>query len=380
MELRVEGLDALVIAHLRMPKARPALGCPCQLIVGAPTCQAAAALPDSASEFDPRSRYVQVCAEDEAVRDLLLAGDFTAAVDLLRRVCPRLADDQWLEFQLKKHRFLELAAMARGEADQDAAARILRLQEALGACAEAGHADLPQMDAGEHPRVLFPPAALARKELAPLALHAYCEAYSDFKTCMVSLISGNPSGSSAGASGGAQQPGPGLPEFAGMVARAMRQHVECGASTLALLLRYLLLLHSHQQHLGFHPRWWPHLSGSTTQLCGRLLRPTRDEQPPTNLHPEPWGAPVASLRERDVQVGKIGGGMCAGRFWQAVQAHWPSACRHPLGCPCPAAGAAHKPGLRPGGGGAAAAGLGRGRAAGFEGRVAGCACRRAAAG
>lgn len=120
---------------------------------------------------------------------------------------------------------------------------------------------------------------------------------------MVSLIAGSGAGSSIGTGGSSLQPSPGLPEFAGMVARAVRQHVDCSATTLALLLRYLLLLHRHQQHLGFHPYWWPDISSRTTELCGRLLRPTHDERPPTALDPAPWGSPAASLRERDVQVG-----------------------------------------------------------------------------
>lgn len=114
------------------------------------------------------------------------------------------------------------------------------------------------------------PAELARRELAPLALHAYCEAYSDFKRCMVSLVAGgsgssNGSGGSSGSGSGGGSPagaaaGPSaeLAEFAGMVARAARQEAVCGgaaggseaqappAAQLLQLLRYLLLLHQHQ--------------------------------------------------------------------------------------------------------------------------------------
>lgn len=94
---------------------------------------------------------------------------------------------------------------------------------------------------------------LARRELAPLALHAYCEAYSDFKRCMLSLLA---------CGSGLAQPDAELRQFAGMVARALRQELAASSGAAASsppqllqLLRYLLLLHQHQHHGGFHPYW-----------------------------------------------------------------------------------------------------------------------------
>ena len=40
-------------------------------------------------------------------------------------------------------------------------------------------------------------ADLAKRELAPLALHAYCEAYTDFKRSMVALVLEAPGGGAA---------------------------------------------------------------------------------------------------------------------------------------------------------------------------------------
>lgn len=110
---------------------------------------------------------------------------------------------------------------------------------------------------------LFNPTAaeLARRELAPLALHAYCEAYSDFKRCMLALVSQS-SGGSGGTEADAAEASPELEDFAGMLARAVRQEnggysgaQGAAASQLPKLLRYLLLLHQHQAHSGFHPYW-----------------------------------------------------------------------------------------------------------------------------
>jgi hypothetical protein len=131
MELRVEGLDELVIAHLSVPKARPAR-LPFPSDRGHPFGRAAV-FPAPQALMEHAIPYKQGCREDEAVRDLLLSGNFTAAVDRLHRVCPHLADNQWLEFQLLTHRFMELASLARSGAGKDQDTCSLHLQEALGA-------------------------------------------------------------------------------------------------------------------------------------------------------------------------------------------------------------------------------------------------------
>lgn len=147
-------------------------------------------------------------------------------------------------------------------------------------------------------------AALAKQELAPLALHAYCEAYSDFKHCMVALLAGGSGGPEAEAE---------LRQFAGMVARAMRQELAAGGGgaapasppQLLQLLRYLLLLHKHQHHGGFHPYWWPAMSAASRALCGRLLLPSRDALPPPELDTgvqDSFGSMPPGVRETDVQA------------------------------------------------------------------------------
>lgn len=130
-----------------------------------------------------------------------------------------------------------------------------------------------------------PLADLAKKELAPLALDAYVEAFSEFKQCMLALLSGTGVGDGCSSSAGGGDAAPcvadwQLREFAGMVARAARQE---GASSggdsggapgaqpsLPLLLRYLLLLHQHQHHsgeegCGLGTPWW---AGGARQQAG----------------------------------------------------------------------------------------------------------------
>ena len=123
----------------------------------------------------------------------------------------------------------------------------------------------------------MPPSTdLARRELAPLALHSYMEAFADFKHCMLALVSGAAAARPAGGSGGAPHGAPPseLQDFAGVVVRGVRQERRKAAGggggggepgpaaapaaacpPLSLLLRYLLLLHQHQHHSGFHPHW-----------------------------------------------------------------------------------------------------------------------------
>ena len=82
----------------------------------------------------------------------------------------------------------------------------------------------------------FPPAALARTELAPLALHAYPEAYAEFKASMLSLLSSpaepataaGRGGSSSGSAGGsavaaAESAAAGREALAGMLFRTIRE-------------------------------------------------------------------------------------------------------------------------------------------------------------
>lgn len=78
---------------------------------------------------------------DEAVRRLIAdAGDFGGAAERLASLCPALAENQWLQFQLKRHNFLLLAARATaptsggGGADSPEA-RAHQLQQALGEAA-----------------------------------------------------------------------------------------------------------------------------------------------------------------------------------------------------------------------------------------------------
>ncbi len=70
-----------------------------------------------------------------------------------------------------------------------------------------------------------------------------------------------------------------------MVVRAVREEVGCSHPQLNQLMRYLLLLHRHQHHTGFHPFWWPSVSAETEQLCSKLLLPERDALPPAALEP-----------------------------------------------------------------------------------------------
>jgi hypothetical protein len=135
-------------------------------------------------------------------------------------------------------------------------------------------------------------------------MEAYCEAFSEFKHCMLALLSvgGSPDGDGGGSSGSKE-----LSEFAGMVVRAVRavrqQAGSFADSQLAQLLRYLLLLHRHQAHTGFHPYWWPDTSQQTQQLCARLLLPQHDALPPAALEPAGYaGWAAEGVREHDVQA------------------------------------------------------------------------------
>ena len=115
---------------------------------------------------------------------------------------------------------------------------------------------------------------------------------------MLTLVSGS------GGSGGS---GAELSEFAGMVVRAVRQEAgSFGDCQLSQLLRYLLLLHRHQAHTGFHPYWWPDTSQQTQQLCARLLLQQHDALPPAALEPaDGGGLSAGGVREHDVQASRI---------------------------------------------------------------------------
>lgn len=77
---------------------------------------------------------------EEAVRRLILDCDLAGAASRLEALCPALAANQWLQFQLKRHNFLLLAARATaptsggGGADSPEA-RAHQLQQALGEAA-----------------------------------------------------------------------------------------------------------------------------------------------------------------------------------------------------------------------------------------------------
>ena len=179
-------------------------------------------------------------APEEELRQLLLCGAVVDAAARLRQLAPSLADNQWLVFQLKKHQFMHVAAAAAGASKE---AQAHQLHEALGALPDGG-----------------------------------------------------------GSSGSEE-----LSEFAGMVVRAVRavrqQAGSFADSQLAQLLRYLLLLHRHQAHTGFHPYWWPDISQQTHQLCARLLLPQHDALPPAALEPADDGSRAAEgVREHDVQA------------------------------------------------------------------------------
>ena len=276
-------------------------------------------------------------APEEELRQLLLCGAVVDAAARLRQLAPSLADNQWLVFQLKKHQFMHVAAAAAGASKE---AQAHQLHEALGALPDATPltwrllaalaCTMPRTAAlvcvplaplfcwrhqcAPHPsrepcgEALCPasnsPAELAKRELAPLAMEAYCEAFSEFKHCMLALVSG---GGSPGGDGGGSSGSEELSEFAGMVVRAVRavrqQAGSFADSQLAQLLRYLLLLHRHQAHTGFHPYWWPDISQQTHQLCARLLLPQHDALPPAALEPADDGSRAAEgVREHDVQA------------------------------------------------------------------------------
>ncbi|KAL4859135.1 Huntingtin-interacting protein K [Chlorella vulgaris] len=206
--------------------------------------------------------YAQACQVDEAVRSDLLKANFTAALERLEGLS--LAASPYLQFQLKLRRFVQLAS--------------------LSAAAEGAR--------GSPASYLASALALARSELAPMALHAYCEAFLDFKRGMSRLLVAR----------GSDETSSDLQEFAGMVARAVRLETGSTASKLAQLLRYLLLLHQHQNHSHFHPCWWPSVTSQTQQLCARLLLPGRDAMPPEALEPRRCTSAVLRVREEDVQA------------------------------------------------------------------------------
>lgn len=90
-------------------------------------------------------RRLQGRKEQEALRGLLLGGDFRAAAQRLHEVCPALAENQWLIFQLKKHQFIHLASLAAAPVDaggEEQAQAQGHLQEALGGCLRASALDV----------------------------------------------------------------------------------------------------------------------------------------------------------------------------------------------------------------------------------------------
>lgn len=301
VELNGERLDAVVLAYLA--QVRRSWLCQSEGLALSVAAQLPGRLPSPTPPSTPSLPPQQdAAAPEEELRRLLLDGAFGGAAARLAELCPELAANQWLQFQLKRHQFLQLAAAAASTEGREAQAR--QLQEALGAAVAAAVVAAGGGACWQRLTNLAAHAAdLAKRELAPLALHAYCEAYSDFKHSMLALVSGG--GGSCGAGPG---PSPELREFAGMVARAARQEAACGdaaprpaAPQLLQLLRYLLLLHQHQHHSGFHPYWWPDTSPQAQQLATRLLLPSHDALPPPALGAS-GGIGASGVREHDVQA------------------------------------------------------------------------------
>lgn len=82
----------------------------------------------------PPAQATEAPPPDEAVRRLILAGDFGGAAQRLESLCPALAENQWLQFQFKRHKFLLLAARATAPTSEGGPdARAQQLQQALGA-------------------------------------------------------------------------------------------------------------------------------------------------------------------------------------------------------------------------------------------------------
>lgn len=149
-EVNCDALDAMVLAHLAqvsvaarrrslcVSPARP--GRSRTLPAAGHACQAKHRCAPAAKIATHRRRSATAaCAEqgaaaagpEEAVRRLLLEGQFGQAADKLSELCPPLASNAWLQFQLKRHQFMHLAAAAAGSAGSPAD-RQKQLQEALG--------------------------------------------------------------------------------------------------------------------------------------------------------------------------------------------------------------------------------------------------------
>lgn len=72
-------------------------------------------------------------APEEELRALLLEGAFPAAAARLAAVCPPMAASSWLQFQLKRLQFMQLAAAAHSSSSGDAdTSQDAQLREALG--------------------------------------------------------------------------------------------------------------------------------------------------------------------------------------------------------------------------------------------------------
>ncbi|GBF92994.1 hypothetical protein Rsub_05830 [Raphidocelis subcapitata] len=97
----------------------------------------------------------QARADTWAARDLLERGRVGEAADLIQRAAPAILEDQRLLFRLERQQFIEL--LRQGTNDGDARA-----------------------------------IECARQQLAPLALHAYPEAFTDFKSAMLMLVQAQP--------------------------------------------------------------------------------------------------------------------------------------------------------------------------------------------
>ncbi|KAK9812754.1 hypothetical protein WJX72_003030 [[Myrmecia] bisecta] len=142
----------------------------------------------------------------ESVRTLLSTGEIDAAAEVASRINSIVVQDDRLLFRLKKQLFVEHLRAGTKEAEQ-------RALDCL------------------------------RRELAPLALYAFPEAFLDFKRSMLMLVYGEGDAASPVAK---EWSAAARSELAGMVCRTLRQAEGVQSPTFVRLLRYLLF--TFRQH------------------------------------------------------------------------------------------------------------------------------------
>lgn len=93
-ELNVDQLDAVVLSYLHHhAQVRPALPLQPDQLRGTHSSWSPAWKSALAAIHNPQV----VTSPEEELRALLLCGDFGGAAAALRRHCPQLADNQWLQ-------------------------------------------------------------------------------------------------------------------------------------------------------------------------------------------------------------------------------------------------------------------------------------------